>query len=79
MLGRYSFAHLFHIEGLGIIALIAFMLANAIFSTWFAAKKGYGRGDWFLLGLILGLPALLAIGMVPKKEIEVGDNEEERA
>jgi hypothetical protein len=52
-----------------VIALFAvYSIAAGAFSAWLAAKKGYDGGIWFLLGLIFGIVALMAVGLAPLKK-----------
>ncbi len=51
-----------------IVLLICYIFAIPFFTSWLASQKGYS-GVWFLLGLIFGILAFLAIGFAPDKNI----------
>jgi hypothetical protein len=55
---------------LGIIVLIAYLLINAILTSWLAEQKGYSQGSWFFLALFFGPIALLALGFAPDLNTE---------
>lgn len=51
--------------GLATLALAVVVLVNGLFCLWLAREKGYGMLNWFLLGVIFGPIALIALAGAP--------------
>ncbi len=53
---------------LGLAPAIAFWLASAFFSRFVARTKNRSGDEWFVLGLVFPVLALLAVGLAEKQE-----------
>jgi hypothetical protein len=48
-----------------ITVLVIGWVVLAFFTAWVAGTKGRGEGAWFVLGLLFGIIALIAVGLAP--------------
>lgn len=53
--------------------LLIFWLLFAAACSFIASEKGHNAGAWFVIGMVGGIFALVAIIAVPKKEISRND------
>jgi hypothetical protein len=53
-----------------ITLLVILWVILAFFTAWIAGTKGRSEGAWFVLGLLFGIIALLAVGLASSPEPE---------
>lgn len=52
---------------LGVIILLIYIFAFAIFSSWLASQKGYSPLYWFFIGFSFNILGVLVIGFAPDR------------
>ena len=52
-------------SGLPILLFILYMVGGGMLTAWLAGQKGRDKGEWFLLGAIFNILALVAVGLAP--------------
>jgi hypothetical protein len=61
-----------------LLSFVAYGICFGLLCSWLAAEKGRDHGNWFMMGFLFGLLALLALGFAPSLKVGSSPNSSDR-